>query len=73
MYSILRFLNTAERAGSSPELASSYSGMAVLAGLAQLFPLADGYVNRALEVANEVNHLPNQASVRAVTCSLSNT
>src|SRR5215208_2385395 len=32
MYSILRFLNTAERAGSSPELASSYSGMAVLAG-----------------------------------------
>ena len=66
MYSILRFLNTAERAGSSPELASSYSGMAVLAGLAQLFPLADGYVNRALEVANEVNQLPNQASVRVV-------
>src|SRR5215216_3938053 len=66
MYSILRFLNTAERAGPSPELASSYSGMAVLAGLAQLFPLADGYVKRALDVANEVNQLPNQVSVRVV-------
>jgi hypothetical protein len=41
MYCILRFMNTAEKAGPSPELATSYAGMAVLAGLAQLHPLAE--------------------------------
>ncbi|HKY55058.1 MAG TPA: AAA family ATPase, partial [Anaerolineales bacterium] len=40
MYCILRLLNTAEKAGPSPELASAYAGMAVLAGFAQLHPLA---------------------------------
>ncbi|MEO8355296.1 MAG: AAA family ATPase [Chloroflexota bacterium] len=67
MYCILHFLNTAETAGPSPELASSYAGMAVLAGLAQLHPLANTYVDRALTVACEVNQLPNQVTVRVVS------
>jgi class 3 adenylate cyclase/tetratricopeptide (TPR) repeat protein len=67
MYCILRFMNTAEKAGSSPELASSYAGMAVLAGLAQLHPLAETYVKRALAVAKEVNQLSNLITVNVVT------
>jgi tetratricopeptide (TPR) repeat protein len=67
MYCILHFLNTAETAGPSPELASSYAGMAMLAGLAQLHPLANTYVDRALTVACEVNQLPNQVTVRVVS------
>ena len=46
MYCILSFMNTAEKAGPSPELATSYAGMAVLAGLAQLHSLAETYVDR---------------------------
>ena len=67
MYCILRFMNTAERAGPSPELASSYAGMAVLAGLAQLHPLAESYVDRALRVAKEVNQPSNLITVNVVT------
>src|SRR6201988_1227164 len=60
-------MNTAERAGPSPELASSYAGMAVLAGLAQLHPLAESYVDRALSVAKEVNQPSNLITVNVVT------
>jgi class 3 adenylate cyclase/tetratricopeptide (TPR) repeat protein len=67
MYSILRFLNTAELTGSSPELASAYSGMAVLAGFAQLHSLAEMYVERGLMVAREVNQPANIATVGVVT------
>jgi len=67
MYCILRFLNTAEKAGPSPELASSYAGMAVLAGLAQLHKLAEMYVARARSVAKEVNQQPNLITVGVVT------
>ncbi|MCI0550895.1 MAG: AAA family ATPase [Anaerolineae bacterium] len=67
MYCILRLLNTAERAGPSPELASAYAGMAVLAGLAQLHPLAESYVDRALVVAREVNQPSNLITVNVVT------
>ncbi|MGZ9165334.1 MAG: AAA family ATPase, partial [Anaerolineales bacterium] len=67
MYCILRFMNTAEKAGPSPELATSYAGMAVLAGLAQLHPLAETYVERALAVAKEVNQPSNLITVNVVT------
>ena len=67
MYCILRFVNTAEKAGPSPELASSYAAMAVLAGFAQLHPLAETYVERALAVAKEVNQPSNLITVNVVT------
>jgi hypothetical protein len=67
MYSILQFLNTSERAGTSPELANAYSGTAVLAGFAQLHSLADTYVERALSVAKDVNQPTNRITVNVVT------
>ncbi len=67
MYCILRFVNEAEKAGASAELASSYSGMAVLAGFAQLHSLADIYVERALAIAEEVNQPSNLITVAVVT------
>src|SRR5687768_6646321 len=67
MYCILRFMNTAEKTGPSPELSSAYAGMAVLAGLAQVHPLAETYVERALTVAKEVNQPSNLITVSVVT------
>lgn len=67
MYCILRFVNTAENAGPSPQLASSYSGMAILAGFAQLHALAEFYVERALSVADRVNEPSNLITVGVVT------
>jgi tetratricopeptide (TPR) repeat protein len=67
MYYILAFVNTAEKAGSSAELASSYAGMAILAGFAQLHSLADTYVRRALEIAEEVNDPSNLITVSVLT------
>jgi class 3 adenylate cyclase/tetratricopeptide (TPR) repeat protein len=67
MYSVVRFLNEAEKAGPSPELASAYSSTAVLAGFAQLHKPAEAYVNRALAVAREVNLPSNLITVYVVT------
>ena len=67
VYCILRFVNIAERAGASPELASSYAGMAVLAGFTQLHWLAEIYVKRALSIAEEVNKPANLITVYVVT------
>ncbi len=67
MYSVLRFLNEAEKAGPSPELASAYSSMSVLAGFAQLHSLAETYVERGLAVAREVNLPSNLITVYVVT------
>ena len=67
MYCILSFVNTAEKAGPSAELASSYAAMAVLAGFAQLHSLAQSYVDRALAIAEEVNEPSNLITVRVVT------
>ena len=66
-YCVLRFMNTAERAGPSPELASSYAGMAFLAGFTQLHSLAESYLDRALAVAKEVNQPSNLITVNVVT------
>ncbi|HUF00701.1 MAG TPA: AAA family ATPase [Anaerolineales bacterium] len=67
MYSVVRFLNEAEKAGPSHELASAYSSMSVLAGFAQLHPLAEAYVESALAVAKEVNLPANLITVYVVT------
>ena len=67
MYSVVRFLNEAEKAGPTPELASAYSSMSVLAGFAQLHKLAETYVERALAVAREVNLPSNLITVDVVT------
>jgi len=67
MYCALRLVNISEKAGPSPELASSYAAMAVLAGFAQLHGLAEIYVKRALAVAESVNQPPNWVNVAVVT------
>lgn len=67
MYSVVRFLNEAEKAGPSPELASAYSSMAVLCGFAQLHNPAETYVNQALTVAREVKMPSNLITVYVVT------
>jgi class 3 adenylate cyclase/tetratricopeptide (TPR) repeat protein len=67
MYSALYLVNTAEKAGPSAELASSYSAMAVLAGFAQLHSLAETYVQRALAIAEEINDPSNLITVSVVT------
>ncbi|HSB01680.1 MAG TPA: AAA family ATPase, partial [Anaerolineales bacterium] len=67
MYCVLRLVNIAERAGPSPELASAYAGLAILAGFAQLHSLADIYVERALAVAESVNQPSNLITVGVVT------
>lgn len=67
MYCVLRFVNIAERAGPSPELATAYGGLAILAGFAQLHSLADIYVERALAVAESVNQPSNLITVEVMT------
>jgi tetratricopeptide (TPR) repeat protein len=67
IYCALFLVNTAEKAGPSAELASSYAAMAILAGFAQLHSLAETYVQRALEIAEEINDPSNLITVSVVT------
>jgi class 3 adenylate cyclase/tetratricopeptide (TPR) repeat protein len=67
IYSTLRLLNIAERAGASPELASAYAAMAVMAGFGQVHSLAESYVDRAMAVAKQVNQPSNRITVDVVT------
>lgn len=67
IYTAIRFLNEAEKAGTSPELATAYSSMAVLAGFLQWHQLAEMYVERGLAVAEEVNQISNRITVSVVT------
>ena len=67
VYIVLRFLNEAEKAGTSPELATAYSSTAVLAGFAQLHDLAESYSTRGLAVAEQVNQPSNLITVNVVT------
>jgi len=67
MYTVLRFLNEAEKTGKTPELATAYASLAVLVGYAQWHDLAESYVKRALAVAESVNHPPNWITVNVVT------
>ncbi|MEW6404702.1 MAG: AAA family ATPase [Chloroflexota bacterium] len=66
-YTILHFLNAVEPAGPSPELATAYGSMAVLAGFAQLHDLAEKYVELGLAIARQVNQPANLATVGVVT------
>jgi len=67
VYTGLRFMNTAEKAGSSPELASAYSSMSVLAGIAQIHGLARTYVDRAISISEQFNQPSNLITVGVVT------
>lgn len=67
IYITLRFLNEAEKAGTSPELATAYSSMAVLAGFVQMHGLAEAYSTRGLAVAEQVNQPSNRITVDVVT------
>ncbi len=67
IYTVLSFLNAAEKAGTSPELATAYASTGVLAGFAQLHKLAETYVDRALAVARAVNQPSNLTTVNVVT------
>jgi len=67
VYTAIRFLNEAEKAGISPELATAYSSMAVLAGFMQLHKLAEAYVERGITVSSEVNQISNRITVSVVT------
>lgn len=67
VYTGLRFMNTAEKAGSSPELASAYSSMSVLAGIAQIHGLARTYVDRAISISEQFNLPSNLITVGVVT------
>jgi tetratricopeptide (TPR) repeat protein len=67
IYSALRGLNVAERAGSSPELAESYAQMTVGAGLIPLRFLAEIYSQRAVDVAEEVGNPATIAYVAMAT------
>jgi len=67
IYTALRFLNEAEKAGTSPELATAYSTMSVLSGFMQLHKLAETYVERGLSTADEVNQISNRITVSVVT------
>lgn len=67
MYTVLRCLNEAEKAGTSPELAVAYASMGVLAGFAQLHKLAEAYVKRGLAEAQKVNLPSNIITVNVVS------
>jgi len=67
LYTAIRFLNEAEKAGTSPELATAYSSMAVLSGFVQLHKLAESYVERGTVIADEVNQPSNRITIGVVT------
>jgi class 3 adenylate cyclase len=67
VYTAIRFLNEAEKAGTSAELATAYSSMSMLAGFMQLHKLAETYVKRGIAVSEEVNQISNRITVSVVT------
>lgn len=67
VYTAIRFLNEAEKAGTSAELATAYSSMAILTGFMQLHNLAETYVKRGIAVSEEVNQISNRITVSVVT------
>lgn len=63
----LRALNSAERAGPSPELARAYAMLCLAAGSIPIHPLARTYSRRALEIARIADPLGSLAYVRFTT------
>ena len=63
----LRALNSAERAGPSPELARAYAMLSLAAGSIPIHPLARNYSRRALEIARIADPIGSLAYVRFTT------
>ena len=63
----LRALNSAERAGPSPELARAYAMLCLAAGSIPIHPLARIYSRRALEIARIADPIGSLAYVRFTT------
>src|SRR5262249_26512618 len=63
VYSALRALNLAERAGPSAELARSYATMCIAASLVPLHPLAEAYGRRAWRTVELIDDLGTRAWV----------
>jgi class 3 adenylate cyclase/tetratricopeptide (TPR) repeat protein len=63
----LRALNSAERAGPSPELARAYAMLSLAAGSIPIHPLARMYSRRALEIARIADPIGSLAYVRFTT------
>jgi class 3 adenylate cyclase/tetratricopeptide (TPR) repeat protein len=63
----LRALNSAERAGPSPELARAYAMLTLAAGSIPIHPLARIYSRRALEIARIADPLGSLAYVHFTT------
>jgi class 3 adenylate cyclase/tetratricopeptide (TPR) repeat protein len=63
----LRALNSAERAGPSPELARAYAMLCLAAGSIPIHPLARTYSRRALEIARIADPIGALAYVRFTT------
>jgi class 3 adenylate cyclase/tetratricopeptide (TPR) repeat protein len=63
----LRALNSAERAGPSPELARAYAMLCLAAGSIPIHPLARTYSRRALEIARIADPIGSLAYVRFAT------
>jgi tetratricopeptide (TPR) repeat protein len=59
----LQNLNLAERGGDMTQVAEAYSAVGVIAGITGLHPIARYYSDRALAVAEEIQHIPTQAFV----------
>jgi class 3 adenylate cyclase/tetratricopeptide (TPR) repeat protein len=53
-YSVMSALNLAEEAGPSPELMRGYANMCATLGIASLHGMADGYRERTLVLAEEI-------------------
>lgn len=60
----LRTLNLAEAAGgATPELAEAYANMALISGVVPVHRLSQYYIDRALQTAEQLDFVPNEAVV----------
>jgi class 3 adenylate cyclase/tetratricopeptide (TPR) repeat protein len=67
IHATLYTLHLASRLGPSPELAQSYANMCVGMGFIPLYSLAEVYLRRAQEAAQNLNELPTLAYVLIIT------
>ncbi len=70
-YAVVSALNLAEKGGPSPELVRGYANMCATLGFLTLTSLADGYRERALAMAKDLNHLPTTAWIQIAFSSYS--
>ena len=60
-YAVISALNLAEKGGPSPELVRGYANMCATLGYLTMASFADGYRERALAMAEDLDHLPTTA------------